>query len=266
MAFDHYCDLLATPIGVRNHLRFWVYALVQTFVALWGMVPTSCRLCIHLVITIVIQGSCCFRQDPFDSLVCVCVCACVCVCVCAHVYPYTHWVCSMTHMDDVALLLPIMASVFVTVQHHSAMILLVVLSSHCQSCTLCLDSQVLAWHAVGGCLAPSVIRDGDSICWNQQPIRCALYSPESRLWLAVMAVAASPSDSRPASTMTITMVTTYLSLFGRRSPCWLLIIQKGCLCFQQFRRAPQFALAAKIWLCCGVWLNPFNSCLQSIQM
>lgn len=66
-AFDHYCELLGTPIGMNNHLRFWVYLFVQSFVALWGM--------------------------------------------------------------------------------------------------------VLAWSAVGGCLAPSVIRDLKSVCWSEQPLR-----------------------------------------------------------------------------------------------
>lgn len=66
-AFDHYCDLLATPVGVRNHRRFWVYLLVQSFVTLWGM--------------------------------------------------------------------------------------------------------IIAWFAVGGCLAPSVIRDPHSHCWSEQPGR-----------------------------------------------------------------------------------------------
>jgi len=38
VAFDHYCDLLSTPIGTLNHRRFWVYLLIQTFVVMWGLI------------------------------------------------------------------------------------------------------------------------------------------------------------------------------------------------------------------------------------
>lgn len=83
-SFDHYCDLLATPIGVRNHRRFWVYLLVQSFVALWGV--------------------------------------------------------------------------------------------------------ILAWHAVGGCLAPSVLRDSNSLCWNQQSIRSTALLMTAMLLTALVSV------------------------------------------------------------------------------
>lgn len=38
VAFDHYCDLLSTPVGDLNHTRFWIYLAVQTFVVLWGLI------------------------------------------------------------------------------------------------------------------------------------------------------------------------------------------------------------------------------------
>jgi len=35
--FDHYCTLLGTPIGERNHALFWMYLVAQSIIILWGI-------------------------------------------------------------------------------------------------------------------------------------------------------------------------------------------------------------------------------------
>lgn len=39
--YDHLCDLLSTPIGELNHLRFWVFLLMQTWTVLWGVIVAA---------------------------------------------------------------------------------------------------------------------------------------------------------------------------------------------------------------------------------
>ena len=35
--FDHFCTMLNTPIGDANHARFWLFAVMQTYIIAWGI-------------------------------------------------------------------------------------------------------------------------------------------------------------------------------------------------------------------------------------